>query len=132
MVVRKRKGTPNSDTYSLHLSYGEADVKAKLKERVIWLKSNFGSSYTFHTGFSEQEFLTLFSVIMFKEYADKYQQELALWAFRLSVKKGLIIKSANAENRYYFAESLGVRMGRPPENAWEWDADLRENKRLFT
>lgn len=125
MVIRKRKGTPNSDTYSLHLTFGEADVRGKLKEYVIYLKKNFGSTYTFHTPFTEKEFTDTITFLMFKDYAEKYQQDLALWAFRLSIKKGFVYKSAIEENSYYFAESLGVVMGRPPKDAWEWDADLR-------
>ena len=125
MVIRKRKGTPNSDTYSLHLTFGEADVRGKLKKYVIYLKKNFGSTCTFHTPFTEKEFTDTITFLMFKDYAEKYQQDLALWAFRLSIKKGFVYKSAIEENSYYFAESLGVVMGRPPKDAWEWDADLR-------
>lgn len=125
MVIRKRKGTVNSDTYSLNITYSEPDVRAKLKDWVLFSKENFGTKSTFHSSWTEQDLIQLISVRMFKEYAEKYQKELSVWAFRLSLKKGLLIKSTNNENAYYFAESLGVRTGRPPKEPWLLDADLR-------
>lgn len=52
----------------------------------------------------------------FLSWPQKWRPELSKWAFAVGVRNKLLIPTATNENRYYLADCLFARRGRPPKD----------------
>ena len=113
MVLRNKKLSSNSATAELSVSYGLPDVKAMLRLYVSLdgvIEEIYKTiSVTEHDVryFLEQEGRA------FQSYPDKWREQLSAWAFAVAVKNRLLIPTATNPDKYYFADCLFKKAGRP-------------------
>lgn len=113
MVLREKKISNKSDNVQLHVSYGLPDVKALLR---LYLSFDGVSEEVFRTSpLTEQDvrFFLEHEGRAFQSYPDKWREQLSGWAFAVAVRNKLLIPTATDENRYFLADCLFTRRGRP-------------------
>ena len=112
MVLRERKINFKSDEVQVHCSFSLPDVRALFKmyaEMCIITKDLPQTEYDYrywleHDGRA------------FLSWPDKWREQLSGWAFNVAVRNKLLIPTAANENRYYLADCLFARRGRPPKD----------------
>lgn len=111
MVLRERKINNKSDQVQLQMSFGLPDVKellkiyAKLCEKIKEMPQT-------------EENLRWWLEHDYKAFAgwqEKWRVQLSAWCFAVAVRNKLLIPLATDENKYYLADCLFVRRGRPPK-----------------
>lgn len=108
MVLREKRINNNSDNVQLHLSFGLPDVKAFLKE----LASHSEALREYQFSEADVRYFLERCPNAFVSYPDKWKKQLSAWVFCVAVRNGLLEPCAT-KDRYYLADSLFVKRGRP-------------------
>ena len=112
MVLRERKINNKSDNVQLQVSFGLPDVKALLKLYVGICDKGDGVEP------QPEDWIRYWLEHDFKAYAgwpEKWREQLSGWCFAVAVRNKLLRPSATDENKYYLADCLFTRRGRPPK-----------------
>lgn len=111
MVLRDRKINNKVDTVKLSISFSVPDVKALLK-----VYANMGANPE-PMSYKEDEFSIRYWLEhdgrAFLSYPQKWREQLSAWCFATAVRNKLIVPTATDENKYYLAECLYKKRGRP-------------------
>lgn len=110
MVLRERKINNKSDNVQLQLSYGVPDVTALLK-----IYAGLMASQDFEHTEKDVRYWLEHDGRAFLSWPDKWREQLSAWCFAVAVRNKLLIPLATDENKYYLADCLFVRRGRPPK-----------------
>ena len=113
MVLREKRISNKSDNVQLSVSYGIADVKSWLR---LYVSPDGVCEEVFRTcPLTEQDirFFLEHHASAFASYPEKWREQLSGWAFAVAVRHGLLKPVATDENRYYFADCLFAKRGRP-------------------
>ena len=111
MVLRERKINNKSDQVQLQLSFGLADIRELLKTYAKLCEKIRDIPQT-------EENLRWWLEHDYKAFAGwpgKWKVQLSGWCFAAAVRNKLLIPLATDENKYYLADCLFVRRGRPPK-----------------
>lgn len=108
MVLREKRISNQSDNVQLQLSYGVPDVTALLK---IYAGLMVSQDYE-HTE-KDVRYWFEHDYKAFAGWPEKWREQLSGWAFCVAVRHKMLLPTAADENRYYLADSLYARRGRP-------------------
>lgn len=112
MVLRERKINLKSDEVQVHCSFSLVDVRALFRiyagmcliTRDLPQPEDWIRYWLEHDGRA------------FLSWPPKWREELSKWCFAVAVRNKLLIPSAVDENKYFLADCLFVRRGRPPKD----------------
>jgi hypothetical protein len=103
MIIRERqRNFKEADSYSMFLSFTEADVKRALKAYKGILSKYLGNRATLN----EKDITHYLSHTIFAFFPDKYTEELTHWAFKLAIRQSIIYPSGDVPNTYIFGDAL--------------------------
>lgn len=111
MVLREKRISNQSDNVQLQLSYGVPDVTALLK-----IYAGLMASQDFEHTEKDVRYWLEHDGRAFLSWPDKWREQLSGWCFAVAVRNGLLKPTAIDENRYYLADSLFSRRGRPKKD----------------
>lgn len=115
MVLREKRISNKSDNVQLSVSYGIADVKSWLR---LYVSPDGVCEEVLRTiQHTEQDIRFWFEhhSNAFAAYPQKWREQLSGWAFCVAVRHKMLLPTAADENRYYLADCLFARIGRPPK-----------------
>ena len=110
MVLRERKINCKADAVQIHLSFGVPDIKDLLK---IYAGLMVSQDYE-HTE-KDVRYWFEHDYKAFAGWPEKWREQLSGWAFCVAVRHKMLLPTAADENRYYLADCLFARRGRPPK-----------------
>ena len=112
MVLRERKINNKSDDVKLSLSFGVPDCRAFMK---IYADLLGDVQITKDCPSSENDvrYWLEHDGRAFVCFPYKWRQQLSGWCFATAVRNKLLIPTAADENRYYLADCLFAKRGRP-------------------
>ena len=117
MVLREKKISNKSDNVQLQVSFGLPDVKALMRFYVSYMCELIDGDEAFlkTLQLTEQDMRNFFEQEgrAFQSYPDKWREQLSAWAFAVAVKNRLLIPTATNPDKYYFADCLFKKAGRP-------------------
>ncbi len=112
-VIREKKINFKSDEIKLSCSFSVVDVKALLQM--------YASDEEFARNYQEDEKSVRYwfehDGRAFLSWPQKWREQLSGWAFNVAVRNKLLVPSATNENKYYLADCLFVKRGRPKNKA---------------
>lgn len=113
MVLRERKINNKSDNVQLQVSFGLPDVKALL--RLYAAGDEFVEAVNRQYQHSEKDIRIWLEHDgrAFLSWPDKWREQLSAWAFAVAVRNKLLLPSAAAQNRFFLADCLFAKKGRP-------------------
>ncbi len=109
MVLREKKINNKSDNVQLQVSFGVSDIKALFKVYAEMCNSIKDLPMT------EQDvrYWLEHDGRAFLSWPNKWKEQLTAWAFSLAVRTKLLIATATNENKYFLADCLFAKRGRP-------------------
>ena len=119
MIVRKQSIKQSSEEVSMMVSYGLPDVKKAMRNYYQMFAQTCGKTYALNTPHNELDLLHYFENYMFKDFVQKYREQLAAWAFAMALRHKYILSSVDedeAKKLYYLSEETSKTSGRPKEN----------------
>ena len=112
MVLREKKISNKSDNVQLQVSFGLPDVTALLRIYAGLLTYTRGDPQTENNVIYWLEH----SDKAFAQWPQKWREQLSRWCFAVAVRNKLLRPTATDENRYYLADCLFARRGRPKKS----------------
>jgi hypothetical protein len=114
MVLRERKINLRSDEVQVHCSFSLPDVKALLKMYAVG-ESEAVEAVNKQYPHTEQDITHWFENDgrAFASWPSRWRQELGRWCFAVGVRNKLLVPTATDENRYFLADCLFAKRGRP-------------------
>ena len=114
MVLREKKINSKADEVQVHCSFSLPDVKAMLRIYAIGCNEVVEAIHRQHPH-TEQDVRFFFenNGMAFASWPDKWRQELSKWAVAVAIRNGLIVPTATDENKYFLADCLYIKRGRP-------------------
>lgn len=110
MVLREKKISNQSNNVQLQVSFGLPDVKDLLKIYASLMQSqDFEHTEKDVRHWLENDYKA------FAGWPYKWREQLSGWAFCVAVRHKMLLPTAADENRYYLADCLFARRGRPPK-----------------
>lgn len=112
MVLRERKINCQANDIKLSLSFGVPDCRAFMKmyaDIVGDIQKDCPSSEHDVRYWLEHDGRAFLS------WPTKWREQLSGWCFATAVRNKLLIPTAADPNRYYLADCLLVKRGRPPQ-----------------
>ena len=109
MVLREKKINNNCDDVQLKISFGLADVKALFKiyaSSCIRIKDYQHSEKDVRYWLEHHE-------MAFLSWPQKWREQLSSWGFAVAVRNKLLIPTSTNENKFYLADCLFAKRGRP-------------------
>lgn len=116
MIIRKQNIQKSSEEVSMQVSFTEADVKRALQYYYSKFAETCGNTYARNTPHTQIDLLEFFESNMFKNFVQKYREQLAAWAFAMSLRHKFILSSIDEDETkkvYYLSEKLRHKTGRP-------------------
>lgn len=116
MIIRKQNIQKSSEEVSIQVSFTEADVKKAMQYYYSKFADTCGNTYARNTPHTELDLLHFFEKNMFKNYVQKYREQLSAWAFAMALRHKFILSSQDDEESkkfYYLSEKLSAKVGRP-------------------
>ena len=112
MVLRERKINYKSDEVQVHCSFSLVDVRALFKMYAELIEGIQDSPQT------EKDvcYWLEHDGRAFLSWPEKWKEQLSGWCFATAVRNKLLEPTAMGENRYYLADCLFARRGRPKKN----------------
>ncbi len=112
MVLRGKKINCKSDTVQLQVSFSLPDVKALFHALALSLEpvKDYPLKESDVRHWLENDGRAFIS------WPPKWKEQLSGWAFAVAVRNKLLNPSATDENKYYLADFLFTKRGRPPKN----------------
>ena len=117
MVLREKKINNRSDEVQVHCSFSLPDVKALLRmyatgecEAVEAINKQYPNTEQDVRYWLEHDGRAFLS------WPDRWQKELSGWAFAVAVRNKLLIPTSTDENKYFLADCLFARRGRPKKD----------------
>lgn len=111
MVLRDKKINFKSDEVKLSCSFSIVDVKALLQVYASIGDEEFARNY------QEDEKSVRYWLEhdgrAFLSWPQKWREQLSGWCFAVAVRNKLLRPTATDENKYYLADCLFARRGRP-------------------
>ena len=106
MIIRQRQRKfAAADSYSMFLSFTEADIK-----RAIKLYKGIVAKYLGKASIiKEQDIIYFFNHATFAMFDEKYQAELSEWALKLAIRHELIYPSSGIPQAYVFGDALEAK-----------------------
>lgn len=111
MVLREKKINNKSDEVQLHCSFSIVDVRALLKIYVSFPSNEFWETCPITE--KEMRYWFEYNEHAFLSWPKKWREQLSGWAFAVAVRNKLLVQSSTDENKYYFADCLFTKRGRP-------------------
>ena len=111
MVLRERKINNNADEVQVHCSFGVPDVKALFKMYATMCEPIKDYQHTEH----DVRYWLEHDGRAFLSWPNKWREQLSGWAFAVAVRNKLLKPTAANENKYYLADFLFAKRGRPPK-----------------
>ncbi len=106
MIIRQRQRKfSQADSYSMFLSFTEADVKRAVKLYKGIITKYLGQASII----KEQDIIYFFNHATFAMFDEKYQAELSEWALKLAIRHGLIYPSSGIPQAYIFGDTLEAK-----------------------
>lgn len=114
MVLRERKINLKSDEVQVHCSFSLPDVKALLRMYAAG-ENEAVEAVNRQCPHTEQDVRSWLESDgrAFLSWPDKWREQLSAWAFAVAVRNKLIVSTATDENRYFLADCLFTKRGRP-------------------
>ena len=115
MVLRNKKLSTTSDTAELSVSFGAPDVKELLKIYVSSFVEAVSENFARTIKEDELSIRHWFENDgrAFLSWPDKWKVQLSAWAFAVAVRDKYLIPTVIDPNKYYFADCLYKKVGRP-------------------
>ena len=111
MVLREKRISNQSDNVQLQLSYGVPDVTALLK-----IYAGLMADKDFEHTEKDVRYWLEHDGRAFLSWPEKWKEQLSGWCFATAVRNKLLEPTAVDENRYYLADCLFARRGRPKKS----------------
>lgn len=106
MIIRERQRKfSQADSYSMFLSFTEADVKRAFKSYKSIMSKFLGLAATF----AEKDIIHFLCHTTFAIFEDKYQVELSEWALKLAIRHKIIYPSGDVPYTYIFGDVLNQK-----------------------
>ena len=116
MIIRKQNIHKTAEEVSMQVSFTEADVKKAMQHYYATFSETCGNTFAKNTPHTELDLLHYFEHYMFKDFVQKYREQLAAWAFTMAIKHKFILSSQDNEESkkfYFLSEKLSKKVGRP-------------------
>lgn len=116
MIVRKQNVHKTAEEVSMMVSFTEVDVKRAMQEYYSKFAEACGHTFARNTSHSELDPLYFFEHTMFKNFVQKYREQLSAWAFAMAIRHKFILASQDEEESkriYFLSEKLNKKVGRP-------------------
>lgn len=100
----------------MQVSFALPDVKKSMQRYYHRLSDACGHVFARNSQVTEVEMLDYFAKDLFRNYVQKYREQLAAWAFAMALRHKLIIPTNDDEETkkvYFLSEFLSARVGRP-------------------
>lgn len=106
MIIRERQRKfSQADSYSMFLSFTEADVKRAFRV----YKSITSKFLGLAAPFTEKDIIHFLCHTTFAMFEDKYQVELSEWALKLAIRHQIIYPSGGIPQAYIFGDALEAK-----------------------
>lgn len=118
MIIRKQNIQKSSEEVSMQVSFTEADVKKAMQFYYQKFADSCGNTFARNTPHTELDLLHFFENYMFKNFVQKYREQLAAWAFAMALRHKFILSSIDDEESkkvYFLSDKLAKKVGRPRE-----------------
>lgn len=111
MVLRERKINCKSDAVQIQVSFGVPDVKDLMK-----MYAGLMADKDFEHTEKDVRYWLEHDGRAFLSWPEKWKEQLSGWCFATAVRNKLLEPTAVDENRYYLADCLFARRGRPKKD----------------
>ncbi|SFO58360.1 hypothetical protein [Prevotella sp. tf2-5] len=116
MILRKQNIHKNAEEVSMMISFTEADVKRAMQHYYAKFADICGNTFARNTSHSELDLLYFFEHTMFKNFVQKYREQLSAWAFAMAIRHKFILASQDEDESkkiYFLSDKLCKKVGRP-------------------
>lgn len=111
MVLRVQKINNRSDNVQLHCSFGLPDVKELLRLYASMVDEDYARGY--QESEKDVRFWLEHDGRAFLSWPPKWREQLSSWCFAVAIRNKLLIPTAADENKYFLADCLFAKRGRP-------------------
>ena len=116
MIIRKQNVHKTAEEVSMMVSFTEADVKKAMQHYYATFAETCGNNFARNTSHTELDLLHYFENYMFKNFVQKYREQLAAWAFSMALRHRFILSTQDDDDSkkiYFLSDKLSAKVGRP-------------------